>query len=149
MLTADRSRTARAEIPASHVDLLTGDTCGVITTMSSVGQPHSAVVWVDYDGTDVLVNTTLERATGRSVAANGRVSLVVVDPGDTSRFIAVRGQAELQTLGAIDHADSLARRYTGHERFYGCVYPLERARHETRVIVRIRPSHVTLDAIHR
>jgi PPOX class probable F420-dependent enzyme len=141
--------TARVAIPQSHVDLLTGKAFGVVTTMSANGQPHSTVAWVDYDGTSALINTTLERATGRNLAANGRVSLVVVDPDDTSRFIAIRGNAELTTEGAVAHADGLARRYTGQRSFYGCVYPAERESQETRVIVRIQPRKVALDAIHR
>ena len=117
--------------------------------MSTAGQPHSGVVWVDYDGSNVLLNTTLERATGRNLVGNGRVSLIVVDPDDTTRFISIRGDAELSTDGAVAHADSLARRYTDQPRFYGCVYPLEQRHHETRAIVRIRALKVTLDAIHR
>jgi hypothetical protein len=71
-----------------------------------------------------------------------------VDPDDTSRFVQVRGDAELVRDGAIEHLDALTRRYTTHPAFYGFVYPLERRAAETRVIVRIHPRRVTLDAIH-
>jgi PPOX class probable F420-dependent enzyme len=138
-----------AQIPATHADLFAGTAHGVVTTMSRLGQPHSAVVWVDYDGANALINTTLERATGRNLADNGRISLVVVDPYDTSRFVAIRGDAELTMDGAVEHADELARRYTSHAHFYGGVCPLERELQETRVIVRVRALRVTLDAIHR
>ena len=37
-------------IPASHLDLLTGPICGVLTTMGGDGQPQSSLVWVDHDG---------------------------------------------------------------------------------------------------
>ena len=138
-----------AAIPASHVDLLTRPIVGVLTTVMPDGQPQSSLVWVDFDGACVRTNTTLERQKGRNMLANPRVSLLVVDPDDTSRFLQVRGDAELVRAGAIDHLDALTRAYTRHPCFYGHVYPLEQRDRETRVIVRIRARRVTLDAIHR
>jgi PPOX class probable F420-dependent enzyme len=136
-------------IPSSHVDLLTRPICAVLTTLLPSGQPQSSLVWVDFDGECPRINTTLERYKGRCLAADPRVSLLAVDPDDTSRFIQVRGTVELVLDGAIEHLDELTRRYTPHRSFYGHVYPLERREQETRVIGRIHPSRVTLDAIHR
>jgi PPOX class probable F420-dependent enzyme len=136
------------DVPSSHADLFNRAVCGVLTTMGRDGQPHSRLVWVDLDAGCPQVNTTLERQTGRDLLANPRVSLLVVDPGDTSRFVQVRGDAELLTDGATEHLDRLTRRYTRHRRFYGGVYPPGRAGRETRVICRIHPRRITLDAIH-
>ena len=80
--------------------------------------------------------------------ANPRLSLLVVDPDNTARFIQIRGDAELVTDGAREHVDELTRKYTAHPRFYGHVYPMERATRETRVICRILARRITLDAIH-
>jgi PPOX class probable F420-dependent enzyme len=113
------------------------------------GQPQSSLVWVDYDGKCACVNTTLERRKGRDLLANPRVSLLVVDPDDTSRFVQVRGDAELVTEGAEGHLDALTRRYTHHPAYYGFIYPTEQRGRETRVICRIHARRVTLDAIHR
>ncbi len=136
------------EIPASHLDLLTRPVCGVLTAMLPDGQPQSSIVWVDYDGEFPCVNTTLERNKSRNILANPKVSLLVVDPDNTSRFMQIRGDAELSTEGAIEHADRMAQKYTGKPQFYGFVYPLETRDLETRAICRIRPVRVTLDAIH-
>ena len=135
-------------IPASHLDLLTRAICGVLTTMGDDGQPQSSLVWLDYDGECIRTNTTIERQKGRNLAANAKVSVLVVDPDNTSRFIQVRGHAELITAAAIEHLDELTRAYTTHPCFYGYVYPLARLEHEQRVIVRIHARRVTLDAIH-
>jgi PPOX class probable F420-dependent enzyme len=135
-------------IPASHLDLLERAICGVLTTMGPDGQPESSLVWVDYDGECARANTTLERRKGRNLIANPKVSLLVVDPDNTSRFIQIRGDAELLTDGAREHLDELTQTYTRHPCFYGHVYPVERAVQETRVICRIRARRVTLDAIH-
>jgi PPOX class probable F420-dependent enzyme len=135
-------------VPPSHVGLLTRPVCGVLTTLGHDGQPQSTLVWVDLDRECVLVNTTLERQKGRNLLANQKVSLLVVDPGNTSRFIQIRGDAELVTEGAREHLDALARKYTGHSRYYGYVRPEAQRLRETRVICRIHPRRITLDAIH-
>ncbi len=135
-------------VPTDHLDLLTRPVCGVFTTIGRDRQPQSSLVWVDFDGECALVNTTLERQKGRNLLADRRVSLLVVDPEDTSRFIQIRGEAELVTEGAVDHLDALTRRFTRHPRYYGFIYPVEQQARETRVICRIHARRITLDAIH-
>ena len=135
-------------IPASHLDLLTRPICGVLTTIGADGQPQSSLVWVDSDGECARVNTTLERQKGRNLLANAKVSLLVVDPENTGRFIQVRGDAELVTTGAVEHLDALTRRYTRHPAFYGFIYPAEQRDRETRVVCRIHARRITLDAMH-
>jgi PPOX class probable F420-dependent enzyme len=135
-------------VPASHADLLTRSICGVLTTLGADGQPQSSLVWLDYDGECVRTNTSLDRQKGRNMLADPRISLLVVDPANTARYLQVRGDAELVTDGAVDHLDELTRKYTNHPQFYGYVYPLERAGLETRVTVRIHARRITVDAIH-
>jgi PPOX class probable F420-dependent enzyme len=135
-------------IPASHLDLLTRPICGVLTTMGRDGQPQSSLVWVDWDGACARVNTTLERHKGRNVVANPKVSLLLVDPDNTARYLQVRGEVELVTEGALEHLDALTRKYTRHPCYYGHIYPAAQRWWETRVICRIHARRVTLDAIH-
>jgi len=113
-------------IPDTHRDLLVGPIHGVFSTMMPDGQPQSSVVWVDYDDTYVLINTTLERQKGRNMRANPKVALLVIDPKDGSRWIEVRGRVvEIQREGAETHADKLTQHYTGKQRFYGDIYPVD------------------------
>ena len=136
-------------VPASHLDLLTRPICGVLTTMDADGRPQSSLVWVDCDGECALINTTLERRKGRNLMANPKCSLLVVDPDDTTRFVQIRGEAELVRDGALEHLDALTRRYTRHPTYYGHIYPAEQQGGETRVVVRIHARRITIDAIHR
>lgn len=137
-------------LPESHRDLFTRPVHGVLSTMMPEGQPQSSLVWVDYDGSYILICTALGRRKCRNMQANPKVTLLVVDPNNTSRWIEVRGRvAEITTEGAIAHADMLAQRYTGKEHFYGGVYEGEWQQYETRVIVKIAPVRVALDAIFR
>jgi PPOX class probable F420-dependent enzyme len=135
-------------VPASHRDLLDRPICGVLTTLGPGGRPESSLVWVDFDGECARVNTTLERRKGRNLRIDPRVSLLVVDPLNTARFLQVRGEAEFVTEGSFEHLDELTRAYTSHPAYYGYVYPLEQRARETRVICRIHARRITLDAIH-
>lgn len=136
-------------VPPSHADLLTRPVCGVLTTLGRDGQPQSSLVWVDSDDRGcVLVNTALERQKARNLLTNQKASLLVVDPDNTSRFIQVRGDAELRTAGAREHLDALARKYTRYPAYYGYVQPDAQRLRETRVICRIHPRRITLDAVH-
>ena len=67
-----------------------------------------------------------------------RVSLLVVDPNDAYKWVAVSGRAELTDEGADEQIDKLAKKYIGRER-----YPWRNPR-EQRVAVWISPD--TVDA---
>lgn len=148
MKTPMTTAAGTVPIPDSHRDLLTRPVHGVLTTMRPDGQPQSSLVWVDEQDRVATVNTTLERQKGRNMLANPKVSLLVVDPDNTSRYIQIRGDAELSTEGALDHLDALTHKYTRHPAFYGYVYPVEQRARETRTICRIHARRITLDAIH-
>ena len=135
-------------VPASHRDLLTRPVHAVLTTMGPGGQPQSSLVWADVQDGAAAVNTTLQRQKARNMAANPKVSLLVVDPGNTSRYIQIRGDAELTTGGALDHLDALTRKYTSYPAFYGYIHPAGQRARETRVVCRIHARRITLDAIH-
>jgi PPOX class probable F420-dependent enzyme len=136
-------------IPESHHDLLTRPIHAVFTTMMPDGQPQSSLVWCDEDGECARVNTTRERQKGTNMLANRKVSLLIVDPEDTSRYIEIRGEVELIEAGALAHLDQLTRAYTRHPHYYGYVYPVEQQRRETRIICRIHAGKITLDAVHK
>jgi len=140
--------TKTRPIPSSHLDLLTRPLHAVLTTMGPDGQPQSSLVWVNLQDGVAVVNTTLERQKARNMVANPKVSLLIVDPENTSRYIQIRGDAELTTEGALGHLDAITRKYTGYPAFYGHVYPVEQRARETRVVCRIRARRISLDAIH-
>jgi PPOX class probable F420-dependent enzyme len=146
MTTTDAGKAQ--PIPASHLDLLARPVHAVLTTMGADGQPQSSLVWADVQDGAAAVNTTLQRQKGRNMAANPKVSLLVVDPGNTSRYIQIRGDAELTTDGALDHLDAITRKYTTCPAFYGYIYPPGQRARETRVVCRIHARRITLDAIH-
>jgi hypothetical protein len=66
-----------------------------------------------------------------------------------SRWIEVRGHVhEITQDGADAHTDKLTQRYCpGKQHFYADIYPVEQKCRETRVVVRIEPIKVLMDAI--
>jgi PPOX class probable F420-dependent enzyme len=135
-------------IPETHLDLPTRPVRGVLTTLMPNGQPQSSLVWCDYDGECARVNTTRERQKGKNMMRNPKVSLLIVDPENTGRFLQIRGDAELIEQGAPEHLDEITCQYTSYPQYYGYVFPMEKKTRETRIICRIHAQRITLDAIH-
>ena len=114
------------------------------------GTPQSSIVWVDYDNEFVLVNTTLERKKCQNMLNNPKVSMLIIDPKDSSRWIEIRGWViKMIRDNAEGHADKLTQLYTEKQHFYGDIYPIEQKENETRFIVRIEVQKISLDAIFR
>jgi PPOX class probable F420-dependent enzyme len=108
---------------------------GVLTTLRADGSPHSSVVWVDVDDGEVVFNTRRGRAKERHLAADPRASVLVMDPGDAYRWVAVSGPVALTTEGADAGIDALSRKYDGKG------FDLRPG--EVRVGARLRPDQVT------
>jgi PPOX class probable F420-dependent enzyme len=136
-------------IPESHIDLVTRPIHGVLTTLMPDGQPQSSLVWCDYDGEYICVNTTQERQKGWNMLRNSKISLLIVDPENTGRYLGLRGDVEIITDNVIEQLDRVTRKYTCHPQFYGYVYPPEQRERETRIIGRLHVRKITLDAIHK
>jgi PPOX class probable F420-dependent enzyme len=135
-------------IPESHHHLLYEPVHAVLTTIMPDGQPQSSIVWLDYDGESLFINTTLERQKGRNMRANPRVTVLVIDPVNNTHWLEVRGKVVgIRHEGAEVHADKLTQLYTDKQHFYGDIYPPEQRAKETRVIVKIEPVKINLDAI--
>jgi PPOX class probable F420-dependent enzyme len=137
-------------IPESHVDLLLEPVNAVLSTLMPDGQPQMSIVWADYDGESVLINTTLERQKGKNMLLDPKVNVLIIDPKNGNRYLEIRGRVLGYTQeGAIPHADKQARAYSNNKQkhFYGDIYPKEQQELETRVIFKISPIKVNTDAI--
>lgn len=132
-----------ATIPDSHVDLLEGPVHVALATLMPDGQPQVTVVWCNYDGEYVLVNTARGRQKEQNMRERPKVTVLAVDPDDPYRWLEVRGTVkEMTEEGAVDHISDLARLYKDVPAYYGYAAPAERRNRETRVMVKIRPTHV-------
>ena len=137
------------EIPASHRDLVECPPVAALTTVMPDGHPQTSVVWCDFDGECVRVNTMRGFAKERNMRRDPRVTLLCYDPRRPLRYLEVRGTVvEMTEAGAVRHLDALASKYAGRPiRYFGDAIPARFAETETPVLCRIRPTHVVaLDA---
>ena len=122
------------------IQLLQEAQVGVLSTVLPDGSPHATPVWIDVepDGSHILINTGMGHQKFKNIERDPRVAVTVVDSHDNWRTVQMRGVV-VETLGpdkgAIEHINKLSKKYTGRDTY---VVP----EGETRVILRIKPTHV-------
>ncbi|HET7870401.1 MAG TPA: PPOX class F420-dependent oxidoreductase [Actinomycetota bacterium] len=140
---------ASGDIPASHRDLVECPPVAALTTVLPDGYPQTSVVWCDFDGEYVRVNTMRGFVKEQNMRRDPRVTLLCYDPREPLRYLEIRGTVvEMTEAGAVEHLDDLATKYAGRRvRYFGDAIPARFAETEIPVLCRIRPTHVTaLDA---
>ena len=127
-------------VPDSHRRLLEGNIDVILTTISKNGFPHSSMIWCNYDGENVLLNTGVGYQKERNMRRNSNASVFAYDPHNPDEWISISGKVELVEDGAIEHLNMLCYKYTGKEDFYRDLMP--ELTGEKRVIVRLTPTKV-------
>jgi PPOX class probable F420-dependent enzyme len=109
-----------------------------VATLMPDGSSHVSTIWIDVDGDDVVFNTSEGRVKTVNIRRDPRVSISAFDQNDPYEQVVIRGTVvDLTHDGAKEHIDRLAKKYLGLDE-----YPwLESG--EQRVIVRVRPDHVS------
>lgn len=126
------------KIPEKFLDLFQKRAFGNLATLMPNGGPQVTPVWVDFDGTHVLVNSARGRQKDRNMKRDQRVSVSIMDPENPYRYVEIRGTAvEITEEGAREHIDRMAKKYLGLDK-----YPRAQAG-EVRVLYKIRPEHFT------
>jgi PPOX class probable F420-dependent enzyme len=125
-------------IPQSHVDLLTTKKAlAHVATLMADGSPQVTPVWIDYDGTHILINSAKGRVKDRNMQARPRIALSVTDPDNPYRYVGIRGRVvEITETGADEHIDKLTKKYLNKD-----VYPY-RSGGEIRQIYKVTPESV-------
>jgi PPOX class probable F420-dependent enzyme len=127
-----------ATIPATHADLLTTKLAFAnVATLNPDGSPQVTPVWVDFDGTHVLINTAKGRVKAKNLAREPRVAVSISDPDNAYRYLGIQGRVvEMTEKGGDAHIDKMAKKYLGKDS-----YPFRTAG-EVRLIVKISPDKV-------
>jgi PPOX class probable F420-dependent enzyme len=117
--------------------LIDGKNLASVATLMPDGSPQVAPLWVEREGDIVVINTTTTRQRYRNLKRDPRVALCVFDMANISSRVMIRGKAiEITKKGAEEHIDKLSMKYNGRN------YPDHRV-DQPRVIIKIRPEHVT------
>src|SRR4051794_1423278 len=127
-------------LSANGVKLLQEKHLAILSTIMPDGSPQATPVWVDVepDGSHVLINTVMGHLKEHNIERDPRVAVTVVDSQNHFRTVVVRGVVEEMRgpdQGSVEHINQLARKYMGRDQ-----YNLREG--ETRVILRIKPTHV-------
>jgi len=127
-------------IPDKFLDLVTQKKAFAnLATLMPDGSPQVTPVWIDYAGGLLRVNTAKGRTKARNMKTGAPVALVILDPDNPYRHLAVRGRVKSMTeQGADAHIDALAKKYLGQDK-----YPYRRPG-EVRQIYEIEPLHTNV-----
>ena len=131
-------------IPETHIDLLEEAVCVVLVTVMADGQPQASVVWCNYDGTHIKINTALGRLKERNMRVRPMATIVAVDPENPYRYLKIRGKVEeITEEGVIEHRNELGELYLGKPNYYSetGIGPGESSENNNvRVICKIKPE---------
>ena len=121
-----------------HIQLLKEPHLAQFVTLMRDGSPHIAPLWVDTDGTHVVINTEEGRVKVRNMRRDPRVAVSVYDPATPyGRVLNVQGRVvDITADGAAEHIDFLSEKYTGR-RPYRAHNP-----EKPRLIVKIAPEAI-------
>ncbi len=124
-------------IPDNVLDLFQKPVLANVATIMPDGTPQVTPVWVDFDGSHILVNTVKGRRKVLNMQERPQVGLDMVDTENQFHWLSVRGHViEITEAGANDHIDKLAKKYIGQDQ-----YPFHQPG-EVRVICKIQPERV-------
>ena len=125
----------KTTIDPSYLDLFKKRAFASLATIMPDGSPQVTPVWIDYDGTYLIVNTARGRQKDKNMQRDPRVAIEILDPDDPYRYLQVRGKVvEITEEGADAHIDKMAKKYLGKD-----TYP-NRSPGQIRVIYKIRPG---------
>ena len=123
-----------SKLTDEQVKVLQGKHLAYLATINPDGSPHVTPVWVDTDGSAVIMNTALGRIKVRNLRIDPRVMIAVNDSANpVATQVLIKGRAELIEEGATEVIDRLAKKYIGAEK-YPWLQPGER-----RVTIRVVP----------
>jgi PPOX class probable F420-dependent enzyme len=126
-------------IPEGYRELLTTKkTFANLATLMPDGTPQVTPVWIDFDGTHVIVNSAKGRQKDKNLRARPQVGLAISDPDNPYRYLGIQGKVvEITEEGADEHIDKMAMKYMGKES-----YPYRRNSSEVRCLYKIEPVKV-------
>ncbi len=125
-------------IPQEFTDLFDKKVFANLATLMPDGRPQVTPVWCEFDGTHILVNSAKGRQKDRNMRRDPRVSLSIMDPDNSYRYLEVRGEVvEIEEDVALEHINKLAKKYLDLEE-----YPYLQAG-EVRIRYKIEPQHTT------
>ena len=131
-------------IPDQALELFQKPALAHLATLMPDDTIQVTPVWIDYDGTYVLLNTLKGRQKTLNLAKRPQVGLDIIDPTNQWHWLSIRGHVvEITEEGANEHIDKMAKKYMGQDK-YGFHKP-----GDVRVICKIQPDVVHYQVLPR
>lgn len=115
----------------------------VITTLRQDGSPSNSVVFFYRDGDELVFSITKERLKYRTLVADPRIAVTVLDEGAPYRFVTVEGTAIIQDTDVVDGHVALNRHMRGDAAWSPPEGYAERLANDKRVLVRVAAERVS------
>jgi PPOX class probable F420-dependent enzyme len=127
------------KIPETFADLMKPEkkAFAALGLVRKDGTPHVTMVWFDYDGTLITINTARGRVKDNILRRHPCIALSILDPNNPYRYIQVMGQVVDETEeGAYEKICDLNLKYHGNRD-----YPKRPG--EVRVTYKILPERMS------
>ncbi|KND33537.1 PPOX class F420-dependent oxidoreductase [Streptomyces acidiscabies] len=111
-----------------------------VATLTASGHPHLTVVWIKRDGDDLVFSTTADRAQGKNLARDPRITIMISPPENPYTYAEIRGTATVTPDLDRELPNELSLKYTGQD--YATFNPASKEDGD-RVIVRVTPTKIT------
>ena len=139
LFTYLKELSVMSHITEPVIQVLNGKNFAYLSTIMKDGSPQVTPTWIDInkDGNSILINTAEGRIKHKNVSRDSRVAISISDQNNPYNMASIRGKVIEQIKeGADEHADRLAKKYLGMDK-----YPY-RTPDEKRVILKIKPERV-------
>ena len=110
--------------------LVDGRNYAVVGTVNADGSPHTSVVWISRDNSDLIFTTLEGRVKHLNMLRDPRVSISVIDSADPENYIELRGRAFVTPDVGRRVDTQLSWKYDGRD-------PAEDRPGAVRVVVRV------------
>ncbi|MGH2718361.1 MAG: PPOX class F420-dependent oxidoreductase [Actinomycetota bacterium] len=127
--------TSADRIPPGAETLLEKRAVAHVATIGPHGEPQSSPVWFGWDGEMLAFSHTKARQKYRNLQKDARVAISIADPDNPETYLELRGTVTIEDDPERRYINAMSLRYTGD------TFPLRPG--EERVIIRVRPTHVT------
>jgi PPOX class probable F420-dependent enzyme len=104
------------------------------------GSPQITPLWVDHDGTNVIVNTAQGRQKILNMQRDPRVALCIINQENTQNYVQIRGKVIeiIEGEAAWEHFKTMIVKYRPG------MDVTQRPPDLSRVLIRIQPLHVQI-----
>jgi PPOX class probable F420-dependent enzyme len=125
---------ANLTVPETHRDLLSADVA-VLATVGPDGRPQLSAVWFLAEDDTIRVSLNTSRRKVKNLRANPVVDLFVLDRAAPTRYLEVRGDAQIEEDPNYAFADRVGKKYNADLRTFD-------GPNSGRVVVTIKPVRI-------